>query len=204
MFLEGSKRFLLSAKKFDDNSFLISLNEDFPFLSRRPTSGFVASLVRQSDSSYHICLRGCRLCDNRLGHYTCGRGVGQREVIAKILHYTKRFRLANTEMRCLTVNVPHVSHTGTRAIWCPRSLRIENPSLPMSAEVSEAIAQKPHLRTKFVSKLAEWSTELGCLVLKFPGNRVLCASSKNFLLQEEVTEGSKEGTFWSLAMYDAL
>ncbi len=152
------------------------------FSNRR---GFIARLVRQRDLSFHLCLTGCRLCDNKLGVYTCGRGPGQREVVAKISHSIRRFRTANADMASIVVTIPPVSASGVRAVWCPRGLRVTTPVLPMSADVSEALALSPSLGVRYVNRLADWSTELGCLVLKFLGNRVLCASSKNFMLQEE-------------------
>jgi hypothetical protein len=208
MHLENSKRFLLSAKRFEQDIFLISMHEDFTFVESKPKKGYIAALTKTSkdkDNSFQIALTGCRLCDRKLGYYSCGRGYMQREVIAKITHTTKpsssvtRAHGSNyysgsgqpePQLKSVSVMIPTVASSISRAIWCPRCLRIENPNLPMSADVNAALAATPSVCDRFVNKSAEWSAESGCLVVKFEGNRVLFASSKNFVLVKEpkVTE----------------
>lgn len=185
MYLEGSKRFLLSGKQFGMDLFLISLHEDFPFIESRTNRGHVAKVVRQRDASFLISLNCCHLCDHKLGLYTCGRGLGQREVVAKISHSIRRFRSANADMRCILATIPYILPTGRRDLWCPRSLREASPNMPMSADVNEFLAMSPGIGLRYVNRLPDWSKDLECLVLKFQGNRILSASSKNFLLQEE-------------------
>ena len=46
MYLEGSRRFLLSAKLFEDGTAYISQHDDFPLIESRPFRGFVAQLMR--------------------------------------------------------------------------------------------------------------------------------------------------------------
>lgn len=85
-------RFLLCARRNDYDNFLISTHEDFPsFLLENPKRGFVAKLKRQRDSTFELALKNCRLCDNILGSFTCGRGPEQREVLAKIFHVSSFF-----------------------------------------------------------------------------------------------------------------
>lgn len=191
MYLEGSKRFLLSAKRFEHDVFLISMHEEFTFAESKPKKGYIAALtkIKDKDRSFQISLTGCRLCDYKLGYYSCGRGFAQREVVAKITHVLKSSKTTGphyTEpLKSIAVTIPTVSSADTRAIWCPRCLRIENPNLPMSADVNAALAVTPGVGDKFVNKSAEWSTESGCLVVKFEGSRALFASSKNFVLIRE-------------------
>jgi hypothetical protein len=93
LYLEKSMRFLLSARRNDDDNFLISSHEDFPsFLLEHPKRGFVAKLKRQRDSTFELALKNCRLCDNILGCFTCGRGPEQREVLAKIIHVSSFYK----------------------------------------------------------------------------------------------------------------
>jgi hypothetical protein len=190
MYLENSKRFLLSAKRFEHDVFLISMHEEFTLTESKPKKGFIAALnkVKDKDRSFQICLTGCRLCDNKLGCYSCGRGYNQREVIAKISHILKPSKVGphySEPLKSISVMIPTVSSSDTRAIWCPRCLRIEDPKLPMSADVNAAISVTPGVGDRYMNKPAEWSTDAGCLVVKFEGSRVLFASSKNFVLVKE-------------------
>jgi hypothetical protein len=92
----------------------------------------------------------------------------------------------------MLVTLPSVHESGARTLWCPRSLRTANPSLPMSADVCDAVAITPSVGTRCVNKLPEWSPDLESLVLKFQGNRILSASAKNFLLFEENLQGYRK------------
>lgn len=191
MYLESSKRFLLSAKQFEHGVFLISMHEEFSLIESKPKKGYVAALtkIKDKDRSFQICLTNCRLCDHKLGYYNCGRGYLQREVVAKITHALRPAKAIGSHftepLKSISVSIPAVSSADTRAIWCPRCLRIENPNLPMSADVNAALTTTPGVADKFVNKSAEWSAESGCLVVKFEGSRMLTASSKNFVLIKE-------------------
>lgn len=92
----------------------------------------------------------------------------------------------------MLVTIPQVHESGARTLWCPRSLRTANPSLPMSADVCDAVAITPSVGVRCVNKLPEWSPDLESLVLKFQGNRILSASAKNFLLFEENLQGYRK------------
>lgn len=187
MYLEGSsKRFLLSAKSFDVGKYYISAYEGFPNIDSKPKCGYVARVERQRDSSFLVSLEYCHLCDERLGKFCCGRSKMEREVVARISHSVKRYRKVNMEFRCISVTIPTISKSGTRKVWCPRSFRKVNPSLPNSADVNEALADTPKMGMKLVSKLPEWNEDANNLVVRFQGSgRILVASAKNFLLYEE-------------------
>jgi hypothetical protein len=187
MYLEGSgRRFLLSAKSFDVGKYYISGYEGFPNMDSKPKCGYVARVERQKDSSFLVCLDYCHLCDQKLGQFCCGRSRTEREVVAKISHTVKRYRKVNMEFRCITVTIPTISKSGTRKVWCPRSFRKVNASLPNSADVNEALSSTPKMGMKLVSKLPEWNDEAKNLVVRFQGSgRILVASAKNFLLYED-------------------
>jgi hypothetical protein len=187
MYLEGSgRRFLLSAKSFDIGKYYISAYEGFPNMDSKPKCGYVARVERQKDSSFLVCLDYCHLCDQKLGQFCCGRSRTEREVVAKISHTVKRYRKVNMEFRCITVTIPTISKSGTRKVWCPRSFRKVNGSLPNSADVNEALSSTPKMGMKLVSKLPEWNDEAKNLVVRFQGSgRILVASAKNFLLYED-------------------
>lgn len=98
LYLEGSRRFLLSAKLFE-KVFYISSHEDFPCYSKVPKRGIIATLkytilhdkffiwIRQrKDAGFLLCSTHCRYCDYDLGRYYCCNGSTQREVLAKINH----------------------------------------------------------------------------------------------------------------------
>jgi hypothetical protein len=189
MYLEGKKRtrFLLSAKQFSvGDAFLISTNEDFPMLERLPKRGFVAWLEKQRDGSYLLGLNHCHLCDHRLGRFTCGRSEIEREVVARISHTFRSFRPLNLQFRCVSVLVPSISRAGKRKIWCPRSFRDGLAAGLVGADVdlSAALALDSRKESSLAlrNRAPEWSEELQSLVVKFHGNRILTASSRNFLL----------------------
>jgi hypothetical protein len=192
MYLEDSKRFIMSAKIENFDLALISRHEyiwndqsnSYGSIGKATSQGYIAKLSRHKDKSFLLTLNGCRFCD-RLGYYTCGRGSAQREVIAKISHSIRSFKKAGVDIKCLNLVIPRVSENRKRPIWCPRYLRITNPLLPMHADVNESLVLCTNLESsKYSNKLPEWSEKLDRLVLKFHGNRVLCASSKNILLHE--------------------
>eukprot|EP01038_Epipyxis_sp_PR26KG_P007331 gene7331-9994_t len=190
MYLVGNKkRFLLSAKQFGDDNFLISAHEDFPVFDVRPKKGYIARVEQQSDQSYLVCLNQCHLCDQELGYFSCGRCKEEREVLARIIYSVKRLHAnlsSKIDFRCLAVTIPTVSGDGTREIWCPRSFRRLNPSLSPSADICEALYLCSNsVGTKYINPLPEWNDEVEGLVLKFQGNRVMNASSRNFLLYDE-------------------
>ena len=182
----GGRRFLLSAKSFDIGKYLISGYEGFPNVDNKPKCGYIARVERQRDGSFLVCLDYCHLCDQKLGQFCCGRSRTEREVIAKITHSVKRYKKVNMEFKCITVTIPTISKSGTRKVWCPRSFRKVNPSLPNSADVCESLSYTPKMGMKLISKLPEWSEDANNLVVRFQGSgRILVASAKNFLLYEE-------------------
>lgn len=187
MYLEGnSKRFLMSAKSFDIGKYYISTYEGFPNIDSKPKCGYIARVERQRDSSFLVCLDYCHLCDQKLGTFCCGRSRTEREVIAKVSHTVKRYKKVTMEFRCISVTIPTISKSGTRKVWCPRSFRKVNPSLPNSADVHESLGCTPKMGMKLVSKLPEWNEEAKNLVVRFQGSgRILVASAKNFLLYED-------------------
>ena len=187
LYLENRKRFLLSAVQVDDDNFLISAHEDFP-LAKRGESGYGASVSRQKDKSFLVTLNTCHYCDNKLGKMTCGKGVYNREVVAKVKHKVRRFKVTNADMRCIMVSFPYLGSVprriNERNIWCPRSIRNAVPFLPVDADTITGVEVHPN-RVACINKLPEWNAEIESLVLRFQGNRVLSSSSKNFLLYEE-------------------
>lgn len=193
MYLEGkSKRFLLSARCFEDYScnssstYHISAYESFASMEIMPQSGSIARLERQPDDSFLLSLNYCNLCDLKLTRFRCGRQSHEREVVARILHTVKKYRKLNMEFRSISVSIPAVSISGTRKVWCPRSFRMVHPNIAASTNVNEAIKLYPKMSQKLVSKLPEWNSEAGNLVVKFEGTgRILTASAKNFILLEE-------------------
>ena len=126
LYLESRKRFLLSAVQVDSDNFLISTHEDFP-LAKRGESGYGASITRQKDKSFLISLNSCHYCDNKLGKMTCGHGCYNREVVAKVKHRVRRFKVTNSDIRCIMASFPYLGSVpkriSERNIWCPRSIR---------------------------------------------------------------------------------
>ena len=181
-------RFLLSAKKFSGVT-LISNYEDFPMVEMKPKRGFIARVEQPTDSSFLVCLTRCHLCDGKLGRFTCGRAPDEREVVAKITHNFQRINNNNPLMmdfRSVTVTIPVVSDSGMRKIWCPRSFEISFPrDIGRSIDMNEVISRYSTMGERYLNKLPEWNEDYKSLVLKFQGNRVLTASSKNFLIYAE-------------------
>lgn len=182
-------RFLLSAKNFSGVTF-ISNYEDFPMVEMKPKRGFIARVEQPTDSSFLVCLTRCHLCDGKLGRFTCGRAPNEREVVAKITHSFQRINNTNNpqmmDFRSITVTIPVVSDSGMRKIWCPRSFEISFPrDIGRSIDMNEVISRYPTMGERFLNKLPEWNEDYKSLVLKFQGNRVLTASSKNFLIYAE-------------------
>jgi hypothetical protein len=185
MYLEGKKRvrFLLSAKQFNESTLLISTLEDFPLLINPPINDYIARIDRQRDMSYLLALTQCHLCDFKLGLYHCGRGPREREVIAKISHFTQRFRAIGLDYGCVKVNIPAISKSGKRKIWCPRAFRKSNPNMGYDVNVDRAIKDLDRSSMfTFINQSPEWNAELESLVVRFQGSRILRPSSKNFLL----------------------
>lgn len=155
----------------------------------KPKKGFVARVEQHTDSSYLVCLTRCHLCDGKLGRFTCGRGPDEREVVAKITHSFRRINSNNPmgmDFRSMTVTMPVVSDSGMRKIWCPRSFEISFPrDIGRSIDMNEVISRYPSMGVRYLNKLPEWNEDYKSLVLKFQGNRVLTASSKNFLIYAE-------------------
>lgn len=191
MYREKSHKFLLSAKQYPDDTFYISTYEDFPSQTDSDTPikrGFVATIIRQRQATFIVSLNHCKLCDNKLGKFTCGRGPDEREVIVKVTHSTRKFTSVDVDIRCVQVSLPAVISNGERVIWCPRSLRYINPAISNSSDMCDAISSTPAAQLSCVNKLPEWSAEHESLVLKFQGNRILSASTRNFLLFEKVKQ----------------
>ena len=113
LYLESRKRFLLSAVQVDEDNFLVSTHEDFP-LAKRGESGYGASVTRQKDKSFLVTLNTCHYCDNKLGKMTCGKGVYNREVVAKVKHKVRRFKVTNADMRCIMASFPYLGSVPKR------------------------------------------------------------------------------------------
>ena len=193
-FLEGvTPRFLLSAKQLDMDTFLISTHEDFPksglegYTSR---IGYCATACRQADSSFLLAINNCRLCDQALGIFSCGRG-DNREIVAKISHATHRHEDSGAEMRLNFVSFPYLNHASPtklregRRTWCPRTLLNTGPaSMPIDTNFTDRITFHPN-NIRCVNKLPVWDSVNETLMLSFLGNRVLSTSVCNFILYEE-------------------
>ena len=145
MYLEGGRRFLLSAKSFDVGKYYISPYEGFPNMDIKPKCGYIAKVERQRDSSFTVGLEYCHLCDQKLGYFCCGRSSAEREVIARVSHHVKRYKKVDMDFRMITVTIPAISKSGRRKVWCPRSFRKVNPSLPNSADVLESLSSTPKM-----------------------------------------------------------
>jgi hypothetical protein len=192
MYLEGSNRFLLSAKQLDNDVILISSDEDFPLsgIDGRARIGYGATAIRQEDSTILVTTNHCHLCDNLLGRHTCGRGEN-REIVARVVHSTQRHRQADAEMRIVSVQFPYISRASPEAMregrrtWCPRTLLGTGPaSMPLDTTAIERIKHHPN-NVRCVNKLPVWNEAEDSLMLHFQANRVLSTSVCNFLLYEE-------------------
>ena len=112
-----------------------------------------------------------------------------------------RIRQVDADMRNFRVVLPAVlTDKKSRVVWCPRQNGSDTPtgSTPRSTSKGGQFVSSPspshhHVRSfdeanlkedriVLQSKLPEWNAELGSLVLKFHGGRVLVASSKNFMM----------------------
>eukprot|EP01034_Spumella_vulgaris_P037335 gene37335-46068_t len=151
----------------------------------KPKRGFIARVEQKKDLSFLVSLNHCHYCDEKLGFFTCGREADEREVIAKVVHSVKKYHVINTDFRCLSVTIPVISEGGMRKVWCPRSFRKIEPSIPPSSDVIDCLYHCPQMGTRYVNKLPEWNAKVDSLVLKFQGERILTASAKNFLLYDE-------------------
>jgi hypothetical protein len=187
LYLEGSNRILLSAKQIDNNTFLISNNDVHSGV------GYVASATRIRDTgSFIITTNSCRLCDNTLGHFTCGRGA-DREIVAKVSHSIHKNYETDVEMRVVRAMFPYLNHNvlapdvmkeGRRS-WCPRTLLNTGPaSMPLDTHFIDRIPFHPNI-IKCVNKLPVWNEEADTLMLNFQMNRVLSTSVCNFLMYDE-------------------
>lgn len=185
MYIEGKKkvRFLLSAKTFSPSGPLyISSSEDFPLLDSVPKKGYFARLQRQRDRSFTLYLNHCHLCDYRLGFFTCGPGC-DREVLARVSYHYQRFKAINLDYKCIKVQLPAISKSGKRKIWCPRAFSNAFPGLPRDSTMEACIKELDiNSAFSFRNEMPEWNSEMRSLVVRFQGNRILTPSAKNFLL----------------------
>lgn len=185
MYIEGKKkvRFLLSAKTFSPSGPLyISSSEDFPLLDSVPKKGYFARLQRQRDRSFTLYLNHCHLCDYRLGFFTCRPGC-DREVLARVSYHYQRFKAINLDYKCIKVQLPAISKSGKRKIWCPRAFSNTLPSLPRDSTMEACIKELDINNSfSFRNEMPEWNSEMRSLVVRFQGNRILTPSAKNFLL----------------------
>lgn len=186
MYIEGRKkvRFLLSAKQFiPGGTIFISSSEEFPLLDNVPKKGFFARLQCQRDKSYMLHLNHCHLCDFRLGFFSCGRSVQEREVVARISHFYQRFREINLDYKCIKVQIPAISKSGKRKIWCPRAFKNSFSDFCQDGTIESFIKELDNSSMFcFKNELPEWNEDLGSLVVRFQGNRILTPSARNFLL----------------------
>jgi len=191
MYLEGSSRFLLSAKQLNNDVFLISTNEDFPLsgMDGRERIGYCGSICRQDDRTFLVDINHCHLCDNVIGRFNCGRD--NREMVARIAHSVVYHKQGNAEMRLVHVSFPYLNKAPPeimregRRTWCPRTLLETGPvSMPIDTTFQERIQHHPN-NVKCVSKLPVWNEADEILMLHFQNNRVLATSACNFILYEE-------------------
>jgi len=163
MYLEGSSRFLLSAKQLNNDVFLISTNEDFPLsgMDGRERIGYCGSICRQDDRTFLVDINHCHLCDNVIGRFNCGRD--NREVVARIAHSVVYHKQGNAEMRLVHVSFPYLNKAPPeimregRRTWCPRTLLETGPvSMPIDTTFQERIQHHPN-NVKCVSKLPVWN-----------------------------------------------
>ena len=192
MYIDGSSRFLLSAKQLNNDEFLISNHEDFPLsgVNGRERIGFGASMCRQHDSSFLIKLNHCTLCDAKFGRFTCGRGQ-DREIVARIAHSVYFHKQGQAEMRTLNVWFPYLNKGNIDAMlegrrtWCPRTLlETGPPSMALDTTFHERIPLHPNV-IRCTNKLPVWNESEKAFILSFQANRVLSTSVFNFILFEE-------------------
>ena len=192
MYLEGSSRFLLSAKQLNNDLFLISTHEDFPLsgIDGRERIGYVGSVSRQHDRAFLVDINHCHLCDDVIGRFACGRGEN-REVVARIAHSVLWHKQGNAEMRLMNISFPYLNRAPPaimregRRTWCPRTLLETGPaSMPTDTTFQERIQHHPN-NVKCVNKLPVWNEVEESLMLHFQANRVLATSACNFILYEE-------------------
>jgi hypothetical protein len=203
MYLDGSKRFLLSAKKFGPDLFYISSDENFTAVSKIPERKFLARVIERK-GVFYLCLNSCALCDKTLGKYTCGYNSEHREILAKVSYAIRGLCVGNGEevsMRCMLVSVPLLENK-CRVVWCPRALATN------STTSYEELSYLPGISSRLINRLPEWDNELNSLSLKFHGNRVTASSAKNFLLYEESTMKDRKpkcpSKFFYIFQYAAL
>lgn len=180
LYLDGSNRFLLSAKRFGPDLFYISSEENFPLRTKIPKRKYIARIIERR-GVFYLCMNSCALCDKTLGKYICGYDAEHREILAKITYAIRNVSLGGAEdvsMRCMLLAVPMLENK-CRVVWCPRAL---NSSATCTFD---EISHLPGITTRFVNRLPEWDSDLNSLSLKFHANRISCPSSKNFLIYEE-------------------
>lgn len=143
MYLESSKRVLLTARKIGDTLYLSCYN-DFPGnIGDIPLEGAgakpgndrgtkynmaaVCALIRlhKKKKRYTLYSRSCELCDGVLSRFTCGADSpvnGDRQLLAEIEHEVVHIPRAGTVCRRIAVELPYVhSRDKSRVVWCPRS-----------------------------------------------------------------------------------
>jgi hypothetical protein len=186
MYIEGKKkvRFLLSAKQFSPGGTLyISSSEDFPFIDSVPRKGYFARMQRQKDQSYMLFLNHCHLCDYRLGFFCCGRSEQEREVVVRISHFYQRYQAINLDYKCIKVQLPAISKSGKRKIWCQRAFGNAFTGSSGKGTIESCIKElDANSVFCFKNELPDWNADLNSLVIHFQGNRILTPSVRNFLL----------------------
>lgn len=127
----------------------------------RTSAGPAFSMIFDKDrTNWRLRCSRCESCVYRARHCSCEAFGGQ--TIACIGHC--REEIGGGVAMCMDVDIPEVSKTGSRVVWCP---------LRQGAEAPE--------RIELASKRPTWNARLKSLVMDFKG-RVDCASAKNFQL----------------------
>ena len=161
-----SRRYLISSVAFTFISVLIIASHQ---LADKASFCAVVRPSPLNEKKFQIISNSCEHCDEVLHKYNCGAGsVFERQILADVTQVDKRLPEAGVDARALKLEVPFIaSYTSTRTVWCPRFPRDSNK------HVNDYI---------FRTRLPEWNTELGSLVMKFVERRVTEASSKNILI----------------------
>ncbi len=88
-----------------------------------------------------------------------------RQLLGEVTHVDKHLPDAGVDARAMSITLPLViADKSSREVWCPR--------------LGRGTGKSHALRTR----LPEWNGEIGSLVMKFIGRRVVDASSKNILM----------------------
>lgn len=142
MYLESSRRFLLSGFKVRDDYMVISQHEGFPDVydpakptrgqQKRPEGDYVACVKRKTarGNTFQLLAFSCENCDERLGKYSCGQVSGEkdaedtpRQLLFEVAQSVTHLSPVGVDVRVLDMAIPSVNADLSRAVWCPRCPR---------------------------------------------------------------------------------